>query len=149
MSIDYSDKLRDPRWQKKRLEILQRDEWNCQRCHDMESMLVVHHRRYLLDTEPWDYPDELLVTLCESCHEEERVTRPDSESDLLDMLRVLFFADDIHRIANGFRQLELQHASEVIASVYEWALADTEIQGELIERFFAMLKTKHVEGKNG
>ena len=41
MPSEYSQKLKDPRWQKKRLQILERDEWNCQICHDNESTLVV------------------------------------------------------------------------------------------------------------
>lgn len=32
--MTYSQKLRDPRWQKKRLEILERDSFTCQHCHD-------------------------------------------------------------------------------------------------------------------
>lgn len=31
---DYSQKLLDPRWQRKRLEILQRDDFTCQVCSD-------------------------------------------------------------------------------------------------------------------
>lgn len=64
----YSDKLRDPRWQKKRLEILQRDEFCCQECTDDSSTLHVHHTRYVKGRDPWDYGNGFLVTLCESCH---------------------------------------------------------------------------------
>lgn len=65
----YSEKLKDPRWQKKRLEIMQRDEFACKNCGDTETTLYVHHQIY--KSNPWDSPDEDLVTLCESCHEEE------------------------------------------------------------------------------
>ena len=65
---DYSEKLKDPRWQKKRLEILQRDDWTCQACADNTKPLVVHHLQYLQGKEPWQYPSELLVTYCEDCH---------------------------------------------------------------------------------
>jgi hypothetical protein len=65
----YSEKLRDPRWQKKRLEIMQRDGFKCSECCDEKSTLHVHHTRYLKETEPWDYPNCLLTTLCEACHE--------------------------------------------------------------------------------
>lgn len=66
--MSYSEKLRDPRWQKKRLEIMQRDEFKCQECADTESTLHVHHARYLKHRDPWEYDDALLVTLCEACH---------------------------------------------------------------------------------
>lgn len=67
----YFEKLRDPRWQRKRLEVMQRDEFTCQSCFDSGSTLNVHHRVYIKGNEPWDYPVENLVTLCESCHSDE------------------------------------------------------------------------------
>lgn len=67
----YSEKLRDPRWQKKRLEILSRDEFTCQHCQCKTRTLHVHHLGYVKGREPWDYPDAALLTLCESCHEAE------------------------------------------------------------------------------
>lgn len=62
-----SDCYKDPRWQKKRLLILERDNWRCQACFDSESTLHVHHILY--DGDPWNVEDLLLQTLCESCHE--------------------------------------------------------------------------------
>lgn len=62
----YSEKLRDPRWQKKRLEILSRDEWKCKLCGDEKNTLHVHHNEY--EGEPWDAPSDSLETLCEHCH---------------------------------------------------------------------------------
>lgn len=65
----YSELLKDPRWQKRRLEILSRDNFTCQRCRDDESTLHVHHKHYHKGRMPWDYEDRELVTLCEFCHE--------------------------------------------------------------------------------
>jgi len=62
----YQDKLKDPRWQKKRLKILERDNFACQRCSDTTSFLHIHHLKY--GKEPWDVSDDDLVTLCECCH---------------------------------------------------------------------------------
>lgn len=67
----YAEKLKDPRWQKKRLEIFERDGWHCVRCDSGLITLHVHHKKYLMDTEPWDYPHDLLSTLCENCHNSE------------------------------------------------------------------------------
>jgi 5-methylcytosine-specific restriction endonuclease McrA len=64
----YIELLRDPRWQKKRLEIMQRDNFTCQLCGDTESPLNVHHKYYMYDKTPWEYPSNLLITLCEHCH---------------------------------------------------------------------------------
>ena len=64
----YAEKLRDPRWQKKRLEILERDGWTCRCCGDEDKTLHIHHRYYLRGIEPWEYELESLITLCEHCH---------------------------------------------------------------------------------
>jgi phage terminase large subunit GpA-like protein len=64
--MTYAEKLKDPRWQKKRLEILERDEWKCKLCGDHTTTLHVHHEKY--KGEPWDADNELLKTLCEHCH---------------------------------------------------------------------------------
>lgn len=66
--MTYSEKLRSPRWQKKRLQILDRDHWSCLCCGSEDKNLQVHHVVYG-KRDPWDYPDELYQTLCEDCHE--------------------------------------------------------------------------------
>jgi len=64
---DYSELLRNPKWQRKRLEIMQRDNWRCKSCDDDNSELHVHHLQYTADN-PWDEPIENLITLCDNCH---------------------------------------------------------------------------------
>jgi hypothetical protein len=63
----YHQKLKDPRWQKKRLEVLNRDDFKCQKCGDVETELNVHHIKYSTN-EPWDEPASNLITLCKDCH---------------------------------------------------------------------------------
>lgn len=65
---DYYEKLKDPRWQKKRLEILERDGWECRACGEKENTLNIHHVFYLPGKDPWDIPPGLLITFCEKCH---------------------------------------------------------------------------------
>lgn len=62
----YSDLLKDPRWQKRRLQIMQRDDFKCQLCGDDKKTLNVHHLHY--KGMPWEALDKHLITLCESCH---------------------------------------------------------------------------------
>jgi 5-methylcytosine-specific restriction endonuclease McrA len=70
----YKVALFDPRWKEKRKVILERDEEKCVICKSEES-LQVHHRQYHFSKslnafrEPWEYTDNLLITLCESCHQ--------------------------------------------------------------------------------
>ena len=66
--MNYSQKLRSPKWQKKRLEIMDRDGWRCRDCGAENSTLHVHHCYYVVGVEPWDHPDDILTTLCDSCH---------------------------------------------------------------------------------
>jgi len=69
LSIPYSEKLKDPRWQKKRLLILERDDFTCQCCGEDMEPLHVHHIDYRNGCDPWDYDNSELITFCEKCHE--------------------------------------------------------------------------------
>jgi hypothetical protein len=63
---------KDPRWQKKRLKIFERDSYICRRCQKSDRTLHIHHLFYLdkfRERAPWEYPDWALTTLCEVCHE--------------------------------------------------------------------------------
>jgi hypothetical protein len=71
----YSDLLKHPKWQKKRLEIMQRDNFECQLCHDKETSLNVHHKKYINGKKPWEYKNDDLVTLCKHCHEVIELTK--------------------------------------------------------------------------
>lgn len=68
----YAEKLKNPNWQKKRLEILERDRYKCRVCgsglNDGKT-LHVHHLFYRKGAMPWEYEDEALVTVCEDHHE--------------------------------------------------------------------------------
>lgn len=62
MQNDYSD----PRWQKLRLQVMDRDAWMCVACGDTKATLHVHHKRYCGYI--WESPAEDLQTLCNACH---------------------------------------------------------------------------------
>jgi 5-methylcytosine-specific restriction endonuclease McrA len=64
----YLENLKDPLWQRKRLEILNRDGFRCQFCNDDKNTLTVHHKIYRKNSLPWEYEDHELITLCEPCH---------------------------------------------------------------------------------
>ena len=65
--MKYSLKLKDPRWQRRRLEVFNRDKFTCLCCGAKDKTLNVHHLFYCGN--PWDAPMEHLETLCEPCHE--------------------------------------------------------------------------------
>jgi len=64
----YYEKLRHPLWQKKRTQIMQRDNFTCVSCGNQEKTLNVHHKTYRKGADPWDYDDENFITYCEDCH---------------------------------------------------------------------------------
>lgn len=67
-NLTYSDKLKNPLWQKKRLEILNRDNFTCLICSDTETELHIHHKQYKWGNTPWDYDNDNFQTLCKCCH---------------------------------------------------------------------------------
>ena len=79
----YAEMLRSPLWQKKRLEIMQRDDFTCQHCGCKERELQVHHRAYHKGAKPWEYDDSELITLCNQCHEVETEVKNQHYLDFL------------------------------------------------------------------
>lgn len=66
--MSYSDLLKDPRWQRKRLEVLERADFACEHCGATEMTLHVHHTHYKKGRKPWEYEGSTLLCLCENCH---------------------------------------------------------------------------------
>jgi hypothetical protein len=64
---EWFAKLRDPRWQRRRFVIIERDHWRCRLCFNDKRQLDVHHIVYGREN-PWDSPDCELVLLCDDCH---------------------------------------------------------------------------------
>lgn len=67
----YEHKLITIEWNIRRIQILVRDGFKCVKCGVKGNNLHVHHKRYSKSyRNPWEYPDNYLVTLCPSCHKE-------------------------------------------------------------------------------
>jgi len=67
--MTYGEQLKHPMWQRKRLHILNRDGWMCQKCCAEDKTLHVHHKVYIKGRMVWEYDDSDLQTLCDDCHE--------------------------------------------------------------------------------
>ena len=111
MKATYAEKFKDPRWQRKRLEILSRDAWACKICGDKENTLHVHHKIYLSGKEPWDYADCVYVTLCQDCHQKETEEMPRNIECLILQLKIEYFSDEIFELAEG---MAIKRASSVV-----------------------------------
>lgn len=70
---------RQAQWNKRRSEILKRDNYTCQHCGRTPKdgvELQVHHLTYINGHKPWEYPDYALLTLCKGCHSKEHGITP-------------------------------------------------------------------------
>jgi hypothetical protein len=67
--MNYLEKLKDPRWQKKRLIILKRDKFKCRSCENENRTLHIHHLNYSPSGDPWAVKNIDLITLCDHCHQ--------------------------------------------------------------------------------
>ena len=131
----YAELLRDPRWQKKRLEILSRDNFTCLGCGDQERTLHVHHCYYKKGNLPWEYADTSLATLCEVCH--------DNEADALSMKVYLSEvlsekgcrAGHFHRLANAIEGSDFVAPLDEVMGALHWAIKDREIQLMLVRMY--------------
>lgn len=132
---EYQQKLLDPRWQKLRLEIFKRDEWQCQVCFDKDSTLHVHHRWYVRGQEPWESPPAQLVTLCENCHENESNSRRENEALLCESLKRFYYSHDLYQIEKVFLTMPLVHIGEVQLSAIAWYLSQPENVNRIMDEF--------------
>ena len=124
----YAEKLKDPRWQRKRLEVFNRDNFRCQYCLNEHFTLHVHHLTYQYGFEPWEADDSDLTTICEDCH--------DLEHRIEERNRRLF--DNIYALDEDFRNKMRCPAcgngdfnfvgSDVICSVCGWRCNNPDIQ---------------------
>ena len=116
--ISYAEKLKDPRWQRKRLEILQRENFTCENCGDTESTLHVHNGYYEKGLEPWEYFHRTLHCLCEECHKYADTLRREvnyklaklSLSDLCEMF-------DMFRLCRNLSEKEMEEAQVFVSDI--------------------------------
>jgi hypothetical protein len=64
--MTYKEQLQHPKWQRKRLKALEKDNFTCTLCGDTETTLHVHHKEY--KGKAWEADDDMLETHCEHCH---------------------------------------------------------------------------------
>lgn len=69
--MTYQEQISSPKWQRKRLEILNLSGFKCEKCNCEEKQLHVHHRFYLKGRKAWEYDNDVFQVLCHSCHENE------------------------------------------------------------------------------
>lgn len=148
---EYLEKLRDPRWQKKRLQILERDGWACRMCSDTKTTLNVHHRYYQRDAEPWDYPDFALVTLCENCHREETEARAWAANVVTAGIFGHLFSEEAVLLATALHvaMSATGRPSDVVARTLVLLLHDGDRVETLIRETLERLRLEERQGSRG
>ena len=71
--MKYHEQIKHPLWQKKRLEVLELNEFKCSECSNETEELNVHHPFYKRGAMIWDYEAEELQCLCKTCHAKNHV----------------------------------------------------------------------------
>lgn len=114
----YYELLKDPRWQKKRLEVMNAAEFTCEVCGSTDRMLSIHHSYYEKGLKPWEYPSQSLHCLCDECHKNVQdfnalLQRQIGELDLTE-----------HEIAYGYLLgLQMSSCPHVVAEVFSFEVA--------------------------
>ena len=140
----YIELFKDPKWQRKRLEIMERDGFTCQSCFDTEKTLNVHHLIYFPNNKPWEYDDKFLITLCEECHKYEKDNINSVMKNLKESLaRCHFLSYHINEIAEGFYYQNLPYPPEVKASILKFTLTDVEAVARICCYYFDRLSEKN------
>lgn len=89
----YLEQIKSPKWQKRRLEILNRDNFTCQICGCKEKTLHVHHTIYIPKRKIWEYKDNQLITLCEDCHNKEHYEYAELVNQIITNMRYYGFTN--------------------------------------------------------
>lgn len=139
----YAVKFKDPRWQKRRLEVMNDFGWHCQMCMDSDTTLHVHHRYYRRDTDPWDYPDTAFAVLCETCHEEETPRRKAAQQRLIEAVMSQLFARDTLDLAAAIASaLDTAGLPEVTCTALCLKLEDREAVNALVSDYMRSIGKK-------
>ena len=125
---NYWEKLKDPRWQRKRLEVMKRSFFSCEKCYREDQTLNVHHLYYMSKRDPWEYPDFALISVCEECHAEEHEIQFSQFEEIIECLvGNEFFNPYIVEIVNQIHMAR-NHNPETCAFLYDCMDAVTKLR---------------------
>lgn len=130
----YSELLRSPNWQKKRLEVMQRDDFQCQGCGERDVTLNVHHKYYTYGKSPWEYSDACYITYCEDCHAAQASAK-ESRLMLNEVIKTKGFSGgDYRELAQALQNC--QEDASIITVVLAFVLSNQEAFNAAFDRAF-------------
>lgn len=138
--MTYQEKLKHPKWQKKRLEILERDKWTCRHCLSTDKTLHVHHINYA--DAPWETDNKFLITLCHDCHSAEEINFKQESEDLIKSLKKAgFMSFGLYLLSKMFEDTYRDWATyEPNLSVLKGIIDDDELFKQASDIFWIRLK---------
>lgn len=89
-----------------------RDLFTCQKCGNKSETLNVHHRHYLTGRDPWDYPGELLITVCQPCHHQEENAKTNADELFKTLHFWGYFNTEIIAVMNKMIEERMDHKVE-------------------------------------
>lgn len=110
--MNYSYQLKSPKWQKKRLDILNLRGFKCEKCNCEENQLHVHHRFYLKNRKAWEYDNDVFQVLCYICHENEHKKEDQQKFEISDIWLFFIQRYELVNNQNVLSLLELMHSME-------------------------------------
>jgi len=66
--MTYAEQLDHPLWKMRKNRVLAANNCCCQHCGRQDAQMQVHHVHYKKGRMAWEYPEEMLMCLCEWCH---------------------------------------------------------------------------------
>ena len=129
MAMTYKQQLADPRWQKRRLTMLDAAGWACRNCHSVVTQLHVHHIRYVKGRMAWEYQDHELEVLCADCHGAEH----EFQEELGAAMAVTGYGQDFYRgLVAGF----LESGYDLFMEDHWPVCGDARFTGRIAHLFF-------------
>ena len=140
----YYEQLKHPKWQKKRLQVLERAGFECEYCGASERQLHVHHSYYEKGLAPWDYPDASLHCLCEECHKGAQ-----DRSAILQRCIGRLGLGDIELLVGYALGLEAHSDPEAILDVFSYEVAEGlgDAYGLTPEEVLHSLEESRIDGR--
>ena len=87
----FSNAYSDPRWQKLRLRVFERDNYTCQFCGNTSIQQHAHHKWYRDGLLAYQYELKELITLCSICHQKTHDIQEKELKKASQFLKYIFF----------------------------------------------------------
>jgi hypothetical protein len=111
-----------------------------------KEALHVHHLEYLSGCDPWDYPLDSLITVCESCHEYETTFRKSAEEKLIATLREVGFSTvHLDQLADAFGTAHFPCSKSEFAEFFEWFLTSSPLFEEALRKCYKTTLSSEIE----